>query len=204
MTLRETVAAHYTHVLGSPAQALEYQAPEAGTLLLLEYRELPVRKSVTVLTAGLSDVLSPPDGNELLFTFYERDYGDAARALVASLADALADAGRRHDARLDYGSVLGPRGPILPGTAMTSLLAMPLWFHDGRLGEFHVAEGHITVYWLVPLYDEEGKWVDTHGYVEFAKRLRKLDPDVLDLQRPPLDLANTPLSLWDKLKRRWT
>jgi hypothetical protein len=190
--------------MGKPVRTLEYQTPDAGPILVLEFVNVPVRNSLTLLTAGLSEVLSPPDGNELAFTFYDRDCDDEVRALVVTLANVLAETGRRYDARLDYGSILGPRGPVLPRTTMTTLVAMPLMFHDPRVAEFHLPQGNLRVCWLVPLYESEGQWLETHGYAEFTTRLWKLDPDVLDLQRPPMDLANTTLTHWDRLRLRWS
>ena len=203
MSLREHVLHHYARSLGDSHQAFEVEAPEVGKILILEFRNSPIAGATTVATAGLSETLAPPLGNELLFTCYDRYYTESVQQLVVSIADLLAAEARQTGARLRPGAVLGPRGPLLGSTEMTVLGVFPPAIYDPGLARITIPEGEVTVCWLLPLYESESDWLTRHGFSEFVKRLHILDPDFLDLRRRPIDPESVTLSLWDKFRLKF-
>jgi hypothetical protein len=86
------------------------------------------------------------------------------------------------------GDVLGPQGPLLPGSSMVALyVGMPVYFPD----EFGSCEedGHsVVIAWLIPISKLEAGYVARHGWGAFEERLVEADPDLTDAYRPSMDL----------------
>lgn len=84
------------------------------------------------------------------------------------------------------GEVLGPQGPVVPGSKMEAFyVAIPAYFPD----EFATcrAEGEaVAIAWLVPITAREAGYVAKHGWDAFEDRLVEADPDLTDLSRPSL------------------
>lgn len=90
---------------------------------------------------------------------------------------------------LQGGQCLGPFSDLFPRTALDSLyVAIPVYFPDS----FNVfkASGHepILMAWLVPLFPSESRWCRKHGWSSMEEELLRQDPDVLNLQRQPMEL----------------
>ncbi|MFE2424084.1 suppressor of fused domain protein [Streptomyces hokutonensis] len=76
----------------------------------------------------------------------------------------------------------------LPGGLMTSLYAgLPVYFDD----DFSVTVENgsdVAIVWLIPITAEETAFIREKGWEAFEEALVRQDPDLLDPDRPQLDL----------------
>jgi hypothetical protein len=86
------------------------------------------------------------------------------------------------------GDVIGPRGPLIPGSQMEALyVTLPVYFPD----EFATCEEDdhtIVIAWLVPISAGEAHYIVHHGWADFEDRLVEQDPDLTDFGRQPIRL----------------
>jgi hypothetical protein len=88
-----------------------------------------------------------------------------------------------------FGHVLPPAGPILEGTEMEAFYVAPLMYFGGSERDFsHLKIDEIDVLfsWLVPIYKPEVEWIHRKGGDAFEDLIVEQDPDLMDLNRPPL------------------
>jgi hypothetical protein len=82
-----------------------------------------------------------------------------------------------------HGDVVGPKGPLVNGSAMEAFYATePLLFSS----EFNAAEENgvpVIIAWLVPISRNEATFVAERGWPAFEALLLERDPDLTDLYR---------------------
>ncbi|MFD7719962.1 suppressor of fused domain protein [Streptomyces sp. NPDC059814] len=79
--------------------------------------------------------------------------------------------------------------PLCPGGTLTHLYAaMPVYFDDGFFSVDLENGTHVSVVWLVPIHGVEANYVTKNGWPAFEEELTKQDPDLFDLDRPPMSL----------------
>jgi hypothetical protein len=144
-------------------------------------------------TIGLSryDLVSPRSGRKLRLELLAGERGGPGTeylpGLVGQVADELLASGRA----LLRGDVIGPRGPLVPESRMEAwYAAAPVYYDDGFAG-VDLDDGHrAAIVWIVPISRREAQFVSANGWREFENELIKYDPDLLDLHRDELPLAN--------------
>lgn len=154
-----------------PFQVVRFQGPISG---------------VNVLgTAGISSVpLVLGQGTrvlrqELVLMFRADDGAQNLPGVLQQLGtDALAK-----NAAYSLGEVIGPRGPIVDGATVCAFyVATPVYLPDS----FQVCRETpepVVIAWLVPITDDEAKFVRAKGREAFERALELADPDLLDLRR---------------------
>ncbi|MCT9004038.1 suppressor of fused domain protein [Streptomyces rhizosphaerihabitans] len=77
----------------------------------------------------------------------------------------------------------------LPGGTMTALCAaLPVYF-DADFSSVTVENGSaVAVVWLIPITASETAFIRNEGWDAFEDALSRQDPDLLDSNRPELDL----------------
>jgi hypothetical protein len=86
------------------------------------------------------------------------------------------------------GEVLGPQGPLLPGSLMEALyVGIPVYFPD-EFGSCAVGGDSVVIAWLIPISKSEATYVADHGWPAFEKRLVEIDPDLTDVFRSSMNL----------------
>jgi len=84
------------------------------------------------------------------------------------------------------GDVLGPRGPLVPGSSMEAFyVGMPVYFPD-EFATCEVEGESVVIAWLIPISRSEAAFVTEHGWPAFEERLVATDPDLTDVDRPSL------------------
>lgn len=84
------------------------------------------------------------------------------------------------------GEAIGPRGELIPGSAMEAMYAaIPVYLPDD-FAVYEGDDGQVAVVWLVPISADEAIYVRTHGWRAFEDRLVENDPDLTDFFRPSL------------------
>ncbi|WP_437484572.1 suppressor of fused domain protein [Sorangium sp. So ce1014] len=158
----------------------------AGVQVCL-FEEHPTTGTVTYATLGLSrHILEMPRGREvrqeLLFSVSRRFADDDLAKFLAYVAEGLV---REHRAFL-RGQVLPLGHAVARGSRCTSLyVALPVVFPD-ELATCADTQPPTVFAWLIPVHAAEAELVTRLGWNEFEDRLERTDPDLFDLERPPV------------------
>jgi len=119
---------------------------------------------------------------ELLGASYRRFESLQPEANLLAVAHDLLDSHRA----LLRGEVVGPAGPIVPGSVLEAYYcAIPVYFSDS-LATFRRTVPGTVIVWLVPISHAEAHYVWQHGWSQFEDLLVAHDPDLLDVMRPSL------------------
>jgi hypothetical protein len=147
----------------------------------------PTLDATSYLTLGLSNhVLTGPSGRqfrqELLGASYTRFAELNPDANLLTVAHDLLQAQRA----ASRGEVIGPAGPVVPGSSLEAYYcSLPAYF-SGELTGFRGSVPATTFIWLVPISHAEAHYVWEHGWSKFEDLLVERDPDLLDLMRPSI------------------
>ena len=106
--------------------------------------------------------------------------------LLGQVADELLASGEA----LLRGDVIGPRGPLVPGSRMAAwYAAIPVYQDDGFAAADLPDGARAAIVWLVPISAAEAAYVRSHGWKAFEDELVRHDPDLLDLGRAELPVC---------------
>jgi hypothetical protein len=84
------------------------------------------------------------------------------------------------------GDVIGPRGPLVSGSDITSLYAaIPVYFPDS-FASCRVGDTSIAIVWLIPISSREAAFVRENGWPAFEELLVQIDPDLTNPFRPSI------------------
>ena len=183
------LVAHVESHLGPIVSGRRLPSTGHAPVFVLRFDDQPHEGAVTYATLGLSDTpLHQLDNidirQELLVSMWATEDDEEPSALLMSVAE---DVMKRAHA-LARGDVLGPAGPILDGASTEALYATaPVYFEDS----FHVFRGSeqpTFFVWLVPITQDEARYIRNHGWDAFEDRLEADDPDLLDIRRSSIRL----------------
>ena len=106
--------------------------------------------------------------------------------LLGQVADEVLTSG---DALL-RGDVVGPRGPLVPGSALEAWYAASPVYQDDEFAAVDLPDGaRAAIVWLVPISVGEAAYRASHGWKAFEDELARHDPDLLDLGRTELPVC---------------
>jgi hypothetical protein len=180
---------HYEQFLKRPLSALKIPVPGAGEFMVEAYADVPVPGAVTYVTMGMSALQGSGPRQELLLSVWKAAAVDEVARLVGAVALLALKPG---EPPLDRGNVLGPAGPLVAGTSMDALyICLPIYFPADFKRVLLSDDEGIDVLWLIPVHTAEVTWIAQHGFSAFEAALGPLEPDLLDLRRPPLHLPAT-------------
>jgi hypothetical protein len=112
--------------------------------------------------------------------------GDFLPGLLAQVAEELLGSGEA----ILRGDVLGPRGPLVPGSALEAWYAAIPVYQDDEFAAAALDDGaRAAIVWLVPVSRAEAAYVRSHGWQAFEDELVRHDPDLLDLGRGELPVC---------------
>ncbi|GAA2714879.1 MULTISPECIES: suppressor of fused domain protein [Actinoplanes] len=161
-----------------------------GLQVIYSEAGLPFEGVRTLVTAGLGRLdLDLPDGSTVrqelvMHVPAGAAYQDRTAALLLQVAKRMAD--RRTALRTHQ--VLGPFGPLFPGTSMTALVAAPPQYLPETFAAWRGEEPPIIMAWLFPITTAEAGLVAEHGWDELEKILIAEDPDLSNPERPEVTL----------------
>jgi hypothetical protein len=176
------VRSHYGGLLGRPSDVREVDLGDRKLEIAL-FADAPTKGAHTLATVGLASRF----GQELLFFCYSRQLWRDAPRLLAAIGSEMLKGG----AGLQRGQVLGPAGPIAPGSTLDAFYVCEPGYLPESFDPLVVADGsHVHFFWLLPIQKEESTWIATHDSEEFRfeQILEELDPDLLDLGRSAIPL----------------
>ena len=151
---------------------------------VVRFIDQPFEGMTTYMSLGLSKhPLNLKQGKdihqELIFSAHEKYPSEQIASFLVTFAEYLLS---RKKALL-RGDVVGPSTPLIPGVPVNSVYSsIPVFFDDS----FYVYKGHQlpTVFvWLIPLLEDECKFIKQDGWNSFEDMLESKNPDLLDLDR---------------------
>jgi hypothetical protein len=175
--------AHVERELGPIMRGLTSDRTPGIPVAIIEDR--PVPGATAYCTLGLSkhcfhSAAGRKFRQELLGCSWHRFDELAPEAILSAVAEELL---ATHTA-LVRGEVIGPRGPLVAGSALEALYcSQPVYFSDA-LATFAGSEPATVFVWLVPISAAEARYVADRGWSAFEDHLVARDPDLLDLLRP--------------------
>lgn len=157
--------------------------PGCAALSVLRFEDQPCAGAITLATVGLSAPSRAWLHEELLMTCWTSELAPELPLVLEYVARQLAGGVEA----LIYGDVVGPAGPIVPGSALEALYACePTYFAEG-LAEFQGDNGCTTrLMWLIPIHPAEARLVMRDGADALEALLAEKDPDLLSLHRRPI------------------
>ena len=91
------------------------------------------------------------------------------------------------------GDVIGPRGPLVDGSALEALyVASPVCLPDAFATYAGGDDQQVVFAWLIPIAGSELEYVRSHGWNAFEDGLVEAQPDLTDLYRAPLPVCASP------------
>jgi len=156
------------------------------------FDQSPSPNNVTFTTIGLSNFpLRMDDGRsvhqELVLSAHKEFEDWNVPAGLQRLAMHLIESGKA----VVRGQCLGPLGKLFPRSDIDSLyVAIPVYFPDSFNAVVQPGHDPIVMAWLVPLLPSEAVWCRERGWSSLEEELSRQDPDLLNLQRPPMDLPH--------------
>jgi hypothetical protein len=186
-SLLERVESHYSRFLGttSSVRSITLKGHPEGHYHLIEYIGVPCEGAKTLATLGFCDVPLHMFRQEFLFLCYDQFISGDLIALLAFVAKVVSE----NNHPLLHGTVLPPAGPLLEYTSMEALYVGTLMYFNTSDESFDVLKADSTsvlISWLIPLHSSEAGWIGEHGYDAFEDLIIDRDPDLMDLERPPL------------------
>jgi hypothetical protein len=184
---------HLRPFMGEPVRQKDFLVETDGqplTLRVWEFRDRPVVGAMTFVTSGLSGLqLTREDGAigraELMFSCYEEWADiDCAYLLLAIVKYVLVDR-----AMPRQGKAITLTSPIVEGTGLTGLICYEPMYFDERLYVPRSTAPPTLFVWLVPLTSTELALVSKAGWPPLLDLLVEHDPELLDLERPSMDLS---------------
>jgi hypothetical protein len=177
---------HLEYYLGKVNQTFEpIGLVDKRPFQVLSFRGTPVPEATTIATAGLSGhILEQPRGPKIRQEFVACTYHKNANEEFAGIIDHV---GRQilleHKALL-RGEVLGPAGPIVPGSTLEALLcASPWYWEDDGFSRYSGLTPAVLIVWLVPISCDEANFIQNNGIDVFEDLIAKREPDLFDLGR---------------------
>jgi hypothetical protein len=141
--------------------------------------------AITYVTLGMSNFVLPLSDVkqvrlELLFTAWANFNSKDISWLLIRLCDLVLS---KKQALL-RGDVVGPNTSVIPGVAANAVYAaMPVIFCN-ELAVFKETDPPTVVVWVLPIMEEEAKFIRSNGWSKFEDLLEACNPDLLDLNRP--------------------
>lgn len=185
-----SMEAHVKASLGEPTTVREISLDAQGVVSLLQIKDSPCDGATTIATAGLADLADRRLHEELVMACWSEGPVNDVASVVELLVRQLAE-GRDP---LRYGDVVGPAGPLVPGTSMDSIYVCEPTYYPSEFARFESNEGcEIHTRWLIPIHGSEAQVVADQGARVLEELLEKEDPDLLSLERDPVkDMGARP------------
>jgi hypothetical protein len=153
---------------------------------VLGFKDHPRRGATTFVTFGLCALELPVQNGfvreELVLATWDRFLVQDIPALLLMVAGTIAD----RQTAVIRGQVLGPRGPIFPGSTASALYFTPPPYFPESFDYLASTVPPTLFAGVVPLTREETEMVGELGWNRFEDEIGRQNPDLLDLARPSM------------------
>lgn len=179
MTLIEHLESHLGDISGG------WRDPNRqNPIQVAGFFDQPFKDINTYSTIGLSEHrLVTATGKyihqELVCTAYRNFAGEKIASFLSTFADSIVSS---HKALL-RGDVVGPTGPVILGSLLNSVyVAVPMIFPES-FEVFDAAVPGIAFLWVIPIHEDEARFVRMNGWERFDELLEEKNPELWDLHR---------------------
>jgi hypothetical protein len=154
---------------------------------VVQFKQQPFDGAITYATIGMSHIILPFSESksirhELLFSAHESFSSEDIASFLLSFSEFVLSKSQA----LWRGDVVGPSTPIIDGVAMNAVYASIPVIFDRNLAVFSESDlvPPIVLVWILPIFEQEAKFVKSNGWEMFESILEEINPDLLDLNRP--------------------
>lgn len=154
---------------------------------VLAFQGKPFRGATTFVTLGLSAqsfALQRADRarEELVMSVWDRFAEHDVPGLLHHLAVGIAD----RDTAVLRGQVIGPSGPIFPGSQLSAIYFTPPPYFPETFDYLPSTVPPTLLVGVVPVWSSEVEIISEIGWSRFEDSLAHQNPDLLDLDRGPI------------------
>jgi hypothetical protein len=151
--------------------------------------DVPFGGVTTLVTVGLSRRhLGLPNGGalhqELVMHVPTDDYPARAAGLLFQVAGEMV----RRRAGLQHGQVIGPRGPLFPGSQTTAMVATSPRYLPESFAVCHTESVPVVLVWLIPITTGEAEVIQTSGWGTLEQAFAAQNPGLADPARAEVAL----------------
>jgi hypothetical protein len=173
--------------LGTMAGGLIIDNKPDVQVQVARFENQPVPDAITYVTTGLSrHALHQLSGVsirlELLSCAWSKYRSSGLDALLFALAGEILES---HHAPA-HGDVVGPRGPIAPGSRLEGFYFAPPLYHSESLMNVRGGDDPLMIVWALPITAGEAAFIRATGWSAFEERIYEVEPDLMDLDRSPI------------------
>jgi hypothetical protein len=188
MTEGSSIILEYLEIaLGAASEVVTSR--DSIDLELAAFPDVPCATAMTFISLDFHLRRFPrEDGNEerheLLFAAYRPFSVEQAGALIGSIARDVVDRGEA----IGLGEVLELGSPIVPESTLNAVMFYTPVYYPAAVHVIDAVSPRIVPAWIIPVHDQEAAFIREWGTAAFNHLLGKYDPDLLDLERPPVPL----------------
>jgi suppressor of fused protein SUFU len=180
---------HLESYLGTMAGGSSGDGSTPQGVQVVWFPDAPWAGVTTLVTLGLSRRhLALPDGEAMhqeLMMHVRNDHASYAVGLLFQVAGQMVD--RR--SALRHAQLIGPHGPVFPGSRLTAMVAISPHYMPERFEVCRLEEDVPAVFaWMVPITTGEADMLRTSGWESLQKAFAAQDPDLADPARPEIAL----------------
>jgi hypothetical protein len=180
---------HIESFLGPTEGGWKDPAGEVWPFQVVQFSGRPVPKTMTFCTLGLSEYPLKRVGDhaiirlELMLVVHDVH---GPMSIPALLHDLGVQAMSQEHAFF-RGQVIGPRGPLFPGSELEALyVTAPMHLPD-EFNDIETEDGDLGfIAWLLPIASSEADFIHSNGWDEFENLLVERQRDVFDVFRKPI------------------
>ncbi|MER7333675.1 MULTISPECIES: suppressor of fused domain protein [unclassified Micromonospora] len=143
--------------------------------------DVPFGGVTTLVTVGLSRrhlglAAGEALHQELVMHVPTDDYPARAAGLLFQVAGEMV----RRRAGLQHGQVIGPRGPLFPGSQTTAMVAISPRYLPEPFAVCHTETVQVVLTWLVPITTGEAEVIQKSGWGTLEQAFAAQNPDLAD------------------------
>jgi hypothetical protein len=94
----------------------------------------------------------------------------------------------RRRAGLPHGQVIGPKGPLFPGSQTTAMVAISPRYLPEAFAVCRIETAPVVLTWLGPITTGEAELIQKSGWGALEQAFAAQDPDLADPGRPEVAL----------------
>ena len=189
--MNSTYLEHLERHLGPIGQKIVSADPGARMgFQILSFQGKPFTESTTIVTAGLGGhVMRQASGREIRQELVVCSYRENADVFFAGVIERVARQLVDTHVSLQRGQVIGPRGPLVKGSALEAVVCCSPWYWEESFSRFDGLNPPVMLVWLVPISPGEAEYIRRFGIDAFEVLLAAEEPDLLDLNRSELPIG---------------
>ena len=182
----QSIPEHMELWLGKIEQGWQADQPK-NAVSIARFSNQPVEGMCTYATLGLShhSLAMGEDRyvrQELVFTTFSGVPSDDIVSFLMNFSDFMLS----HHQALLKGQAVGLKAPIVAFSEMNAIYATGPVMFDDDFATFEKTSPSTVLVWVIPIYENEAKLIQEHGWEPFEDTLEELDPDLWDMNRPPI------------------